>query len=191
MATDRPNILLIMAEDIGWFDVGAYHRGIMGTTTPNIDRIAAEGAMMTDNYAQASCTAGRAAFITGQIPLRTGLTTVGLPGAEQGIQPSDPTLAELIKPEGYRTAQIGKNHLGDRNKFLPTVHGFDEFYGNLYHLNAEEEPEQPEYPKELPIFQQMFMPRGVLDCKATDVDDPTVDPRFGPIRSRRSAIPVR
>jgi arylsulfatase A-like enzyme len=108
---EKPNILLILCDDIGWFDVGAYHRGIMGTTTPNIDRIAAEGALMTDNYAQASCTAGRAAFITGQIPMRTGLTTVGLPGAEQGIQPGDPTLAELIKPEGYRTAQIGKNHL--------------------------------------------------------------------------------
>jgi arylsulfatase A-like enzyme len=181
MPTDKPNILLILCDDIGWFDVGAYHRGIMGTTTPNIDRIAAEGALMTDNYAQASCTAGRAAFITGQIPMRTGLTTVGLPGAEQGIQPGDPTLGELIKPEGYRTAQIGKNHLGDRNEFLPTVHGFDEFYGNLYHLNAEEEPEQPEYPRELPIFQQLFMPRGVLECKAADVDDPTIDPRFGRI----------
>ena len=111
--------------------------------------------------------------------MRTGLTTVGLPGAQQGIQPEDPTLAELLKPQGYLTAQIGKNHLGDRNEFLPTVHGFDEFYGNLYHLNAEEEPEQPDYPKDLPIFQQFFMPRGVLECKATDVDDPTEDPRFG------------
>jgi arylsulfatase A-like enzyme len=179
MPTDKPNILLIMADDIGWFDVGAHHRGIMGAPTPNIDRIAAEGALLTDNYAQASCTAGRAAFITGQLPMRTGLTTVGLPGAPQGIHPEDPTLAELLKPCGYRTAQHGKNHLGDRNEFLPTVHGFDEFYGNLYHLNAEEEPEQPDYPKNLPIFQQLFMPRGVLDCKATDVDDDTVDPRFG------------
>ena len=151
----------------------------MGTRTPNIDRIAAEGAMLTDAYAQASCTAGRAAFITGQIPMRTGLTTVGLPGAKQGLQPEDPTLAELLKPQGYMTAQHGKNHLGDRNEFLPTVHGFDEFYGNLYHLNAEEEPEQPDYPKDLPIFQQLFIPRGVLECKATDVDDPTEDPRFG------------
>jgi arylsulfatase A-like enzyme len=175
----KPNVLLIMADDIGWFDVGAYHRGIMGTRTPNIDRLAGQGALFTDAYAQASCTAGRAAFITGQIPIRTGLTTVGMPGAPLGIQPEDPTLAELIKPQGYATAQIGKNHLGDRNEFLPTVHGFDEFYGNLYHLNAEEEPEQPDYPKELPVFQQMFMPRGVLDCKATDVDDPAEDPRFG------------
>lgn len=181
MPTAKPNILLILADDVGWFDVGAYHRGVMGTKTPNIDRIADEGAMATDAYAQASCTAGRAAFITGQIPMRTGLTTVGLPGAHQGLQPEDPTLAELLKPLGYMTAQHGKNHLGDRNEFLPTRHGFDEFYGNLYHLNAEEEPEQPDYPKDLPIFQQFFMPRGVLDCKATDVDDPTEDPRFGRI----------
>jgi arylsulfatase A-like enzyme len=146
MATEQPNVLLVLADDIGWFDVGAYHRGIMGTRTPNIDRIATEGVMLTDNYAQASCTAGRAAFITGQLPMRTGLTTVGMPGAPQGIQPEDPTLAELLKPQGYMTAQHGKNHLGDRNEFLPTVHGFDEFYGNLYHLNAEEEPEQPDYP---------------------------------------------
>ncbi|MCW2803340.1 MAG: aslA2 [Propionibacteriaceae bacterium] len=179
MPTDKPNILLILADDIGSFDVSAYHRGVMGTRTPNIDRIASEGALMTDGYAQASCTAGRAAFITGQIPIRTGLTTVGLPGAEQGLQPEDPTLADLLKPEGYMSAQHGKNHLGDRNKFLPTVHGFDEFYGNLYHLNAEEEPEQPDYPRDLPLFQQFFVPRGVLECKATDVDDPTEDPRFG------------
>jgi arylsulfatase A-like enzyme len=146
MATEQPNVLLVLADDVGWFDVGAYHRGIMGTRTPNIDRIAAEGVLLTDNYAQASCTAGRAAFITGQLPMQTGLTTVGMPGAKQGIQPEDPTLAELLKPQGYLTAQHGKNHLGDRNEFLPTVHGFDEFYGNLYHLNAEEEPEQPDYP---------------------------------------------
>ncbi|HET6241511.1 MAG TPA: arylsulfatase [Arthrobacter sp.] len=179
MATEQPNVLLIMADDVGWFDVGAYHRGIMGTRTPNIDRVAAEGALLTDNYAQASCTAGRAAFITGQIPLRTGLTTVGLPGAEQGLQPEDPTLAELLKPQGYMTAQHGKNHLGDRNEFLPTVHGFDEFYGNLYHLNAEEEPEQPDYPKNNALFEKLFAPRGVLDCKATDADDATEDERFG------------
>jgi arylsulfatase len=179
MATDQPNVLLIMADDVGWFDVGAYHRGLMGTETPNIDRIAAEGVMFTDAYAQASCTAGRAAFITGQIPMRTGLTTVGMPGAPQGIQPEDPTLADLLKPEGYMTAQIGKNHLGDRNEFLPTVHGFDEFHGNLYHLNAEEEPEQPEYPRDNPLVKRLFAPRGVLDCKASDVDDPTEDERFG------------
>jgi arylsulfatase A-like enzyme len=175
----KPNILLIMADDIGWFDVGAYHRGIMGGQTPNIDRIAHEGGLLTDHYGQASCTAGRAAFITGQIPLRTGLTTVGLPGAPQGLQPEDPTLADLLKAEGYMTAQIGKNHLGDRNEYLPTVHGFDEFYGNLYHLNAEEEPEQPDYPKGNPLFEKLFKPRGVLDCKATGKDDATEDPRFG------------
>ena len=151
----------------------------MGAPTPNIDRIAAAGALLTDNYAQASCTAGRAAFITGQIPMRTGLTSVGLPGAPQGIQPEDPTLAELLKPEGYMTAQHGKNHLGDRNEFLPTVHGFDEFYGNLYHLNAEEEPEQPDYPRDNPLMQRLFMPRGVLECRASETDDPTEDERFG------------
>jgi len=179
MPTDKPNVLLVLCDDVGWFDISAYHRGVMGTRTPNIDRVAAEGALFTDAYAQASCTAGRAAFITGQIPMRTGLTTVGMPGAKQGIQPEDPTLAELLKPEGYLTAQHGKNHLGDRNECLPTLHGFDEFYGNLYHLNAEEEPEQPDYPKDLPIFQQLFAPRGVLDCRASDVDDPTEDERFG------------
>ncbi len=177
----QPNVLLILADDVGWFDVGAYHRGMMGAPTPNIDRIAREGILLTDCYAQASCTAGRAAFITGQLPMRTGLTTVGLPGAAQGLQPEDPTLAELLKPEGYMTAQIGKNHLGDRNEYLPTLHGFDEFHGNLYHLNAEEEPEQPDYPRDHPAFQSFFKPRGVLDCKASDTDDPTEDPRFGRI----------
>ncbi len=174
-----PNILLIMADDIGWFDVGAYNRGIMGGPTPNIDRIAAEGALHTDHYGQASCTAGRAAFITGQIPMRTGLTTVGMPGAKQGLQAEDPTIADLLKPLGYMTCQTGKNHLGDRNEYLPTMHGFDEFYGNLYHLNAEEEPEQDDYPKGNEKFKSLFGPRGVLECKATDKDDPTVDPRFG------------
>jgi arylsulfatase len=178
METEQPNVLVILADDIGWFDIGAYHRGMMGARTPNIDRIAAEGALFTDCYGQASCTAGRAALITGQIPMRTGLTTVGMPGAPQGIQPEDPTLAELLKPQGYMTAQIGKNHLGDRNEFLPTMHGFDEFFGNLYHLNAEDEPEQPDYPNDHPAMA-FFKPRGVLDCKATDVDDPTDDPRFG------------
>jgi len=174
-----PNILAIMADDIGMFNVGAYHRGLMGERTPNIDRIAREGVLFTDAYGQASCTAGRAAFITGQIPMRTGLTAVGLPGAPQGLKFEDPTLAELLKPLGYMTAQIGKNHLGDRNEFLPTVHGFDEFYGNLYHLNAEEEPEQVDYPKDNPEFMERFGPRGVLECKATEKDDTTVDPRFG------------
>jgi arylsulfatase len=174
-----PNVLAIMADDIGWFNVSAYHHGMMGGRTPNIDRIAREGVLLTDAYGQASCTAGRAAFITGQLPMRTGLTAVGLPGAPQGLSFEDPTLAELLKPLGYMTAQIGKNHLGDRNEFLPTVHGFDEFYGNLYHLNAEEEPEQPDYPKDNPVFQQRFAPRGVLETKAAERDDPTVDPRFG------------
>jgi arylsulfatase A-like enzyme len=177
----KPNILLIMADDIGWFDVGAYNRGMMGGPTPNIDRVAAEGALHTDHYGQASCTAGRAAFITGQIPMRTGLTTVGMPGAKQGLQAEDPTIADLLKPLGYMTCQTGKNHLGDRNEYLPTVHGFDEFYGNLYHLNAEEEPEQDDYPKGNEKFKETFGPRGVLECKATDRDDPTEDRRFGRI----------
>ncbi|WP_441281080.1 arylsulfatase [Tardiphaga sp. 862_B3_N1_1] len=175
----RPNILLILADDIGWFDVGAYNRGMMGGATPNIDRIASEGALHTDHYGQASCTAGRAAFITGQIPMRTGMTTVGMPGAKQGLQAEDPTIADLLKPLGYMTCQTGKNHLGDRNEHLPTVHGFDEFYGNLYHLNAEEEPEQDDYPKGNEKFKETFGPRGVLECKATDRDDPTEDRRFG------------
>jgi arylsulfatase A-like enzyme len=178
MPDDRPNVLVILADDIGWFDVGAYNQGIMGGPTPNIDRIGAEGVRLTDCYGQASCTAGRAALITGQIPMRTGMTSVGMPGAPQGIQAEDPTLADLLKPLGYATAQIGKNHLGDRNPYLPTVHGFDEFYGNLYHLNAEEEPEQDDYPHDQPAMA-FFKPRGVLRCTASDVDDDTEDPRFG------------
>ena len=137
---NKPNILVIMADDVGMWNVSAYHRGMMGGRTPNIDRIANEGALFTDYYAQQSCTAGRAAFILGQTPFRTGLSKVGMPAAKQGLQDSDPTIAELLKPHGYATAQIGKNHLGDRNEYLPTVHGFDEFYGLLYHLNAMEEP---------------------------------------------------
>ena len=174
----KPNILMIMADDIGWFNVSAYNMGIMGYRTPNIDRIAKEGALFTDWYGQQSCTAGRAAFITGQSPIRTGLTKVGLPGAEIGLSHLDMTVAEALKPLGYATGQFGKNHLGDRNEFLPTVHGFDEFVGNLYHLNAEEEPENPDYPKD-PQFRARFGPRGVLRCKASDHDDPTIDPRFG------------
>ena len=174
----KPNIVVIFADDVGIWNISAYHRGMMGGATPNIDRLAKEGALFTDYYAQQSCTAGRAAFITGQIPFRTGLLKVGLPGAKQGLQDKDPTIAELLKPLGYATAQIGKNHLGDRNEYLPTRHGFDEFYGNLYHLNAEEEPEDPDYPKGAD-FKSRFGPRGVLDCKATDTDDSTEDPRFG------------
>ena len=143
----KPNILVIMGDDIGYWNVSAYNRGMMGYRTPNIDRIAKEGAIFTDLYAQQSCTAGRAAFITGQSCFRTGLLKVGLPGAKEGLSEKDPTLADLLKPQGYATGQFGKNHLGDRNEFLPTVHGFDEFFGNLYHLNAEEEPERPDYPK--------------------------------------------
>ena len=180
VAQDRPNILMIMGDDIGIPNVSVYSHGMMGYQTPNIDRIAKEGVLLTDYYAEQSCTAGRASFITGQYGIRTGLTKVGLPGAEVGIQDEDPTLAQLLKPLGYRTGQFGKNHLGDRNEYLPTVHGFDEFFGNLYHLNAEEEPENPDYPKDM-SFRQKFGPRGVLDCKATDIDDPTVQPRFGRI----------
>jgi arylsulfatase len=146
-AQTKPNILVIMGDDIGYWNVGYNNRGMMGYATPHIDRIAHEGLSFTDYYAQQSCTAGRAAFITGQAPIRTGLTKVGIPGASVGLQPEDPTLAELLGPHGYATGQFGKNHLGDRNEFLPTVHGFDEFFGNLYHLNAEEEPEHEDYPK--------------------------------------------
>lgn len=174
----KPNILFIMADDIGWFNVSAYNMGIMGYRTPNIDRIGKEGAVFTDFYGQQSCTAGRAAFITGQAPIRTGLTKVGLPGATLGLSAEDPTIAQFLKNLGYATGQFGKNHLGDRNEHLPTVHGFDEFFGNLYHLNAEEEPENPDYPKDSD-FRKKFGPRGVLKCKATDQDDSTIDPQFG------------
>ncbi len=179
-ASAKPNILVIYGDDIGIWNISAYHMGLMGGRTPNIDRLAREGTMFTDYYGQQSSTAGRAAFITGQHPFRTGLLKVGLPGAELGLQDQDPTIADLLKNQGYATGQFGKNHLGDRNKFLPTVHGFDEFFGNLYHLNAEEEPEDPQYPK-MPGFKERFGPRGALRCKATDRDDPTVDPRFGKV----------
>jgi arylsulfatase len=179
-AAKQPNIVIIWGDDIGQTDVSAYSMGLMGFRTPNIDRVAKEGMIFTDYYAEQSCTAGRASFITGQSGLRTGLTKVGLPGASVGLQKEDPTIAELLKARGYATGQFGKNHLGDRNEYLPTVHGFDEFYGNLYHLNAEEEPEDSDYPKD-PAFRAKFGPRGVLDCKASTVDDPTVDPRFGKV----------
>ena len=180
----KPNILIIWGDDIGGFNISAYNQGMMGYKTPNIDRIAKEGALFTDWYGQQSCTAGRAAFITGQSPIRTGLTKVGLPGAPEGLKKEDPTLAELLKPLGYVTGQFGKNHLGDRNDFFPTVHGFDEFFGNFYHLNAEQEPEHPDYPKD-PKFKAMFGPRGVYHCFATDKDDPTVDPRFGKVGKQK------
>src|SRR6516165_3899015 len=177
---DKPNIVVIWGDDIGIANLSCYTRGLMGYQTPNIDRIANEGMLFTDYYGEQSCTAGRSSFITGQHGLRTGLTKVGLPAATIGLSKLDPTIAEMIKPLGYATAQFGKNHLGDRNEFLPTVHGFEEFYGNLYHLNAEEEPELPDYPRD-PAFKAKFGPRGVLKCKASDRDDPTVDPRFGKV----------
>ena len=163
MATKKPNILVLFGDDIGMWNISYFSRGQMGYRTPNIDRVANEGVAFTDYYAQQSCTAGRAAFITGQNPVRTGLTKVGMPGATVGLQAEDPTIAELLKPLGYATGQFGKNHLGDRDEYLPTVHGFDEFFGNLYHLNAEEEPELPDYPKD-PAFKKKFGPRGVLHC---------------------------
>src|ERR1700720_133755 len=179
MASKQPNILILWGDDIGMWNISHFSRGMMGYQTSNIDRVAKEGVTLTDWYGQQSCTAGRAAFITGQNPLRTGLTKVGMPGAPLGLQPEDPTIAELLKPLGYATGQFGKNHLGDRNEFLPTVHGFDEFFGNLYHLNAEEEPENPDYPKNSQ-FRAQFGPRGVLKCVATVTDTPGGDPRFGP-----------
>ena len=178
MPNKQPNILFIMADDIGWFNISCNNNGIMGYRTPNIDRIAKEGANFTDFYGQQSCTAGRAAFITGQSPIRTGLTKVGMPGATLGLSDKDPSVAQFLKAYGYATAQFGKNHLGDRNEHLPTVHGFDEFFGNLYHLNAEEEPYYENYPKD-PAFRKKYGPRGVLKCKASDTDDKTVDPQFG------------
>lgn len=161
MAEKKPNILILWGDDIGWYNISYNNRGQMGYRTPNIDRVANEGMAFTDYYAQQSCTAGRAAFITGQNPIRTGLTKVGMPGADLGMPDEDPTIAELLKPHGYATGQFGKNHLGDKDKFLPTNHGFDEFFGNLYHLNAEEEPEDVDYPKD-PEFKKKYGPRGVL-----------------------------
>lgn len=181
----KPNILVIFGDDIGMWNVGAYTHGMMGRT-PNIDSLAADGVIFTDQYAQPSCTAGRAAFITGQLPVRTGMTTIGIPGSTRGIQSEDPTLAEVLKSGGYNTAQFGKNHLGDRNEFLPTMHGFDEWFGNLYHLNAEEEPEELDYPgQKNPAYLEKFGPRGVLHSWATDVDDPTVDPKFGKVGTQK------
>jgi arylsulfatase A-like enzyme len=160
--TKKPNIVVIWGDDIGMWNVGLYTHSMMGRT-PNIDRIGREGCLFADHYGQPSCTAGRAAFITGQLPVRTGMTTVGIPGSTRGIQKEDPTLAEVLKSQGYATAQFGKNHLGDRNEFLPTVHGFDEWFGNLYHLNAEEEPEELDYPgQKNPAYKEKFGPRGVL-----------------------------
>src|SRR6476660_3563124 len=177
-AGSKPNIVVIFGDDIGQTNVSAYSFGVMGYKTPNIDRIAKEGTMFTDYYAEQSCTAGRSSFITGQATLRTGLSKVGLPGADLGLRAEDMTIAEALKPLGYATGQFGKNHLGDRNEFLPTVHGFDEFLGNLYHLNAEEDPEDFNYPRD-PKFREQLGPRGVIRSKATEKDDSTEHPRWG------------
>ncbi|MEM7226879.1 MAG: arylsulfatase [Pseudomonadota bacterium] len=178
-ADKKPNILVIWGDDIGYWNVSAYNQGMMGYKTPNIDRIAKQGMLFTDAYGEQSCTAGRAAFITGQSGFRTGLLKVGLPGAEQGLQPEDPTIAELLKPHGYMTGQYGKNHVGDLDEHLPTNHGFDEFFGNLYHLNAEEEPESPDFPKD-PEFKKKYGPRGVIKAVA---DGDIVD--TGPLTKKR------
>ena len=176
----KPNVLVIMGDDIGFTDVSAYSLGVMGFETPNIDRLAKEGLLFLQYYGEQSCTAGRSAFLTGQHIIRTGLSKVGFPGAPMGLSQLDPTIGGIMKNLGYAAGQFGKNHVGDRNETLPTVNGFDEFYGNLYHLNAEEEPELPDYPKD-PGYLAKYGPRGVLKTKATDRDDPTVDPRFGKI----------
>jgi arylsulfatase len=178
----KPNIVFIMGDDIGMWNIGAYHRGLMAGQTPNIDKLAQEGAIFTDYYAEASCTAGRASFITGELPIRTGLTTVGQAGAKIGMPAQAPTIATALKEMGYVTGQFGKNHLGDRNEFLPTVHGFDEFLGYLYHLDAMEDPWHPNYPKNL---LNKVGPRDVLHCWATDKDDPTVDPRWGKVGKQK------
>ena len=183
----QPNILVIFGDDIGMWNLSCYSGGMMGYRTPNIDRIASEGMRFTDVYGEQSCTAGRASFITGQSGFRTGLTKVGFPGAPVGLQAEDPTIAELLKPLGYATGQFGKNHFGDQNRFLPTVHGFDEFFGNLYHLNAEEDPEDPDYPdsKEFPQFKERYGPRGVIHCHATDQDSGEEEPRWGRVGKQK------
>ena len=176
MASNQPNIVYIMGDDIGIWNIGAYHRGLMAGETPNIDKLAAEGAIFTDYYTEASCTAGRASFITGELPIRTGLTTVGQAGAKMGMPEAAPTIATALNEMGYATGQFGKNHLGDRNEYLPTLHGFDEFWGYLYHLDAMQDPFNKTYPPEL---VDRVGPRNLLHCKATDVDDPTEHPRWG------------
>ena len=183
----KPNILVIWGDDIGITNLSCYSDGLMGYRTPNIDRIAKEGMKFTDCYGEQSCTAGRSSFITGQSVFRTGLSKVGVPASPIGLQAEDATIAELLKPLGYASGQFGKNHLGDLNKFLPTAHGFDEFFGNLYHLNAEEEPELPDYPdpKDFPHFRERFGPRGLLHCWATDTDDPTEEPRWGQVGKQK------
>jgi arylsulfatase A-like enzyme len=182
MAAEKPNIVVIMGDDIGMWNIGAYHRGMMAGTTPNIDKLAAEGAIFTDYYAEASCTAGRASFITGQLPIRTGMTTVGMAGAKIGMPDKAPTIATILKDMGYATGQFGKNHLGDLNPYLPTVHGFDEFWGYLYHLDAMQDPFNKTYP---PGFKEKGGPRNLLHSWATDKDDPTVHPRWGKVGKQK------
>ena len=179
----KPNILIIWGDDIGYWNISAYNQGMMGYKTPNIDSIARDGALFTDYYGQQSCTAGRAAFITGQTPYRTGLLKVGLPGAKEGLQPEDPTLADLLKAQGYMTGQFGKNHLGDRDEHLPTAHGFDEFFGSLYHLNAEDEPEHPDYFKD-PDMQTRYGTRGVIHCWANPDGTQKIE-STGPLTKKR------
>src|SRR6201747_2013695 len=181
-AQKKPNILVIMGDDVGWFNVGAYHQGIMSGKTPNLDKLAAQGMRFTDYYAEASCTAGRANFITGELPIRTGLTTVGQAGSPIGMPAEAPTIATALKAQGYATGQFGKNHLGDLNQFLPTVHGFDEFFGYLYHLDAMEDPAHPNYPPEL---KDKIGPRNMIHSWATERDDPTEQPRWGKIGKQK------
>lgn len=187
MPDGKPNILVIWGDDIGITNLSCYSDGLMGYRTPNIDRIAQEGMRFTDSYGEQSCTAGRSSFITGQSVYRTGLSKVGMPGFDIGLSADDPTIAELLKPLGYATGQFGKNHLGDLNKHLPTAHGFDEFFGNLYHLNAEEEPENPNYPteEEAPRLRKMMLPRGVIHAWATEEVSDEVDERYGPVGRQR------
>jgi len=178
----KPNIVVVMGDDVGWFNIGAYHRGIMAGRTPNLDQLASQGMLFTDYYAEASCTAGRANFITGQLPIRTGMTTVGQAGSPIGLPAQAPTIATALKAMGYATGQFGKNHLGDHNEFLPTVHGFDEFFGYLYHLDAMEDPAHPNYPPEL---KDTIGPRNMVHSWATEQDDPTVEPRWGKVGKQR------
>src|ERR1700732_4985727 len=178
----KPNIIFIMGDDIGWFNIGAYHQGMMAGKTPNLDQLAAEGMRFTDYYAEPSCTAGRANFITGELPLRTGLTTVGQAGADIGMPAEAPTIATALKAMGYATGQFGKNHLGDLNKYLPTVHGFDEYFGYLYHLDAMSDPYWFDYPQD---WIDKNGPRDLVHCFATDTDDATVMPRWGKVGKQR------
>jgi arylsulfatase len=181
-AASQPNIVVIMGDDIGMWNIGAYHRGMMAGKTPHIDQLAAEGAIFTDYYAEASCTAGRSAFVTGELPIRTGLATVGQAGATIGMPAAAPTIATALKDMGYATGQFGKNHLGDLNKFLPTLHGFDEFFGYLYHLDAMSDPFDPNYPPEM---KDKVGPRNIIHSWATDTDDTTVDPRWGKVGKQK------